>query len=146
MEERKLSFQDVPSGYQLCFNSKCPKADECLRYQSGMLAPDTMTQGAAIYPAACKNGACQYFRTCKPVQMAYGFNNLYRHLPSPLASMARIRIRAFLSSGMSTYYRYHHGERLMSPRLQQQILDIMAGYGSTEGLSFDHYVTTYDFT
>lgn len=146
MEERKLSFQDVPWGYHLCFNSKCPKADECLHYQAGLLAPVTMTAGAAIYPAAWKNGDCQHYRMCKPVQLAYGFNNLYRHLPSYLASEARMRIRAYLSSGMSTYYRYHHGERLMSPQLQKEILGIMARYGSTEGLSFDHYVTAFDFT
>ena len=146
MEERKLSFQDVPWGYQLCFNNKCPKADECLHYQAGLLAPVTMTAGAAIYPAAWKNGDCQHFRTCKPVQLAYGFNNLYRHLPSHLVSEARMSIRSFLSCGMSTYYRYHHGERLISPLLQKEILGIMAHYGSTEGLSFDHYVTSYDFT
>ncbi|MBQ9230411.1 MAG: hypothetical protein IJ190_04425 [Prevotella sp.] len=146
MKEKELTYHDAPSGYQLCFNSNCSKAKECLHYQVALLAPPTKTAGAAIYPSAWKDGDCQYFRTCKPVRMAYGFDNLYRHLPRYLVSNARMRIRNFLSCGMSTYYRYHHGERLMSPQLQQEILDIMARYGSTEGLTFDHYITSYDFT
>ena len=146
MEQRKLIFQDAPWGYQLCFNSKCPKADECLHYQVGLLAPSTKTKGAAIYPAAWKNGDCPHYRSCQPVQLAWGFTNLYRHLPAQLASAARMHIRAHLSSGMSTYYRYHHGERFLSPKQQEEILDIMKVYGPTDDLRFDHYVTSYDFT
>lgn len=146
MKEKELTYHDAPSGYQLCLNSNCSKAKECLHYQVGLLAPTTVTAGAAIYPSAWKDGDCKYFRSSQPVQLAYGFDNLYKGLSKYVASQARMSIRSYLSSGMSTYYRYHHGEQLLSPRLQQEILNIMSRFTSTEHLAFDHYVTSFDFT
>ena len=51
-----------------------------------------------------------------------------------------------MGSGQSAYYRVHHGERMLSPRKQRDILDIVAQFGSIEGISFDHYVTDFDFS
>ena len=44
-----------------------------------------------------------------------------------------------------TYYRYHHGENKLSPRQQQDILQIRAKFGPTDGLAFDHYETAFNF-
>ena len=49
------------------------------------------------------------------------------------------------SSGNGPYYRYHHGENKLSPRQQEDIIKILANYGNTEGLAFDHYEMDYDF-
>ena len=78
--------------------------------------------------------------------MAWGFDGLYKNLPREKRSEARIALRNYLSAGASTYYRFHHGERLLSPARQKEILDFMSHFCSTEGLRFDHYVTRYDFT
>ena len=43
------------------------------------------------------------------------------------------------------YYRAHHGELMLSPKQQDEIMKIIAKFGSTEGISFDHYVTDWDF-
>jgi hypothetical protein len=43
------------------------------------------------------------------------------------------------------YYRYHHGDNKLSPSQQADIMAILAKYGSTDGLSFDHYETDWDF-
>ena len=44
-----------------------------------------------------------------------------------------------------TYYRYQSGERLLTPEQQQKILQLFTAKGYN-GLSFEHYVETYDFT
>ena len=41
--------------------------------------------------------------------------------------------------------RYYHGENLLSPKQQEDIMKILADYGPTEDLAFDHYVTDFDF-
>lgn len=57
----------------------------------------------------------------------------------------RDRIKAYLG-GNTTYYRYHHGERLLTPEQQQWILDLFHRHGYTDGLHFDEYRDLYDFS
>jgi hypothetical protein len=87
-----------------------------------------------------------FFREFGIQQMAWGFSNLYVNVPPHLRGTARKKVQACLGGGCSTYYRFHQGERLLSPKMQQNVLDTIARYGSTEGIRFDHYVTEYDFT
>jgi hypothetical protein len=42
-------------------------------------------------------------------------------------------------------YWVHHGENKLSPKEQEEILTILAKFGSIEGIQFDHYVTDWDF-
>ena len=44
-----------------------------------------------------------------------------------------------------SYYRYHHGDNKLSPKQQADIMAILAQYGNTDGLAFDHYETVWDF-
>jgi hypothetical protein len=39
----------------------------------------------------------------------------------------------------------HNGERMLSPQKQEEVLRIIASYGSIEGIEFDHYVTEWNF-
>ena len=100
----------------------------------------------AIYPSAWKGGNCSRFCEAKLIQKAWGFEHLYDNVPNNLKSAARKRVHAYLGRAQSAYYRVHHGERMLSPRKQRDILDIVAQFGSTEGISFDHYVTDFDFS
>ena len=47
--------------------------------------------------------------------------------------------------GNGPYYRVHHGENMLSPQKQEEILKVVAMFGSIEGIGFDHYVTDWDF-
>ena len=49
------------------------------------------------------------------------------------------------SAGMGPYYRVHHGENELSPKQQDDIMQILAHFCSTEGIKFDHYETDWDF-
>lgn len=144
MEEKELTFKDAPLGYPVCFNEQCSKHRECMHYHMGTLAPPHKKVGKAIYPAAWKDGECSYFCEKRPVWLAWGFNGLYKNMSKFQAAEARRQVRYFFGLGKGVYYRYHNGEKLLSPRQQQEILNIASRCGSIEGAEFDHYVIAYD--
>ena len=80
------------------------------------------------------------------MKFPWGFGGLYKNLSGFMVSVARKALRRHFGNGQSTYYRFHNGEKLLSPTQQQEVIDFMAQFGSTEGLHFDHYVEKYDFT
>jgi hypothetical protein len=143
--EKQLEFKNIPWRYELCFNEACQLRDRCLHYQAYLLKPAEKLGGAAVYPEAWKNGECVSFREAKLVQKAWGFDGLYKNVPRHQRSEARWCVRSYFSGGWGPYYRYHHGEKKLSPRQQQDIMAILAKFGSTEGLAFDHYVTDWNF-
>jgi hypothetical protein len=145
MEEKKLTYQDVPTEYPLCFNEECTKKACCMHYQAWTLSPEKPYHGPAVYPAAWQDGECKSFCEKRRIQKAWGFSTLYDNVPQRDVTMARRRVSSYFSGGNGPYYRYHHGEKLLSPRQQQDILNILARYGSTDGLHFDHYVEDWDF-
>jgi hypothetical protein len=132
--------------YALCFNQECALKEQCMRYQLGLQATAHRTQGAAVYPSAWKDGTCSSFSTNGEVEMAWGFDGLYKLLSPDMATVARRSLRKHLSAGASTYYRFHHGERLLSPAKQQEIIDFVSQFGPVGEKPFDHYLTAYDFT
>ena len=145
MEEKELKAKDIPMGYPLCFNEECTKKTCCMHYQAKMLLPERPLHGPAIYPTAWQDGECKCFCEKRLIQKAWGFSTLYDNVPQRDMPVARRRVRSFFSGGCGTYYRYYHGEKLLSPRQQQDIMNILAKYGSTEGIHFDHYVEDWDF-
>ena len=143
--EIRLKSEKIPFGYALCFNETCQLRESCLHYQAYQLKPAERLGGPAVYPDAWKDGQCRSYREAKPVQMAWGFKQLYKNVPHYLRAEARRHVMGYFSGGCGPYYRYHHGENRLSPRQQKDIMDILANYGSTEGLAFDHYVTAFNF-
>ena len=144
--EKSLNLKNIPSKFKVCFNDSCQQRDQCLHYQAYLLQPEGKTGGPAVYPSAWKSGQCQCFTEKKPVQKAWGFSYIYENMPHYLRSEARNRVKNYFSSGNGPYYRYHNGEHTLSPRQQEDIMQILAQFGSTEGLAFDHYELDYDFS
>ena len=145
MEEKKLTYKDAPYGFALCFNEECAKRGECMHHLMAQLAPTDRLTGPAVYPRAWQDGTCRVFCEKKLVKKAWGFTHIYRNVPRYLVAEARRRVHAYLGGGQSTYYRIHHGENMLSPKQQEDIMKILAELGSTEGLAFDHYVTVFNF-
>ena len=145
MEEKILTYKDIPMGYPLCFNYECTQKDHCMHYQARLLMPEGRLYGSAVFPTAWQDGACKCFREKKLVQKARGFTKLYDNIPRWQRAEARHCVRSYFSGGNGPYYRYHHGENLLSPEQQEEIMKIIAMFGSTEGIKFDHYVTEWDF-
>ena len=133
MKDIKLNVKDIPSGYALCFNCDCAEKDKCLHYQAKLLKADNCYKGQAVYPVAWQDGK------------AWGFSQLYRNIPSYMRAEARRSVSSLFGSGNGQYYRAHHGEIMISPKRQEEIMEVLAKFGSTEGIKFDHYVKVWDF-
>jgi hypothetical protein len=141
-----IHFTDIPSWWPVCYQSDCPQAAHCLRYQACMSTSRDEAQWSCILPNARKNGECNYFREFKKVRMARGFAGIYKQLKSRDARHdIRIALTDYFGS-KGSYYRYKDGERLLNPVQQQWILNLLARHQMTDGIQFDEYIDTYDFT
>ena len=145
MEEKELKAKDIPWGYPLCFNNECEDKDRCMHYQAWLLMPKDRYSGSAVYPTAWEDGQCRCFQEKKLVKKAWGFTRLYDNVPQRQMAKARQSVRALFSGGNGPYYRVHHGENMLSPQKQEEILNVLAKFGSIEGIQFDHYVTAWNF-
>ena len=132
--DKELKFENIPYGYSVCFNGECALRETCMHYLAGQLQP-----------ANRKSGTCQSYREKKLVKKAWGFSKLYKNVPYYQRAEARQCVRSYFSSGNGPYYRYHHGENMLSPKQQADIMNILSKFGPTEGLNFDHYVMEWDF-
>ena len=146
MENTELKAKDIPMGYARCFNDACNRKGNCMHYHARLLTGKQERHlGQAVYPTAWQDGECKYFREKRFVQKAWGFTHLYDNVPQRDKADARRCVRSFFSGGNGPYYRYHHGENLLSPEQQDAIMKIIAKFGSTDGIRFDHYVEAWDF-
>jgi hypothetical protein len=144
MEKKELKAKNIPMGYPLCFNDDCAKKDTCMHYQARLLMPKEQFYGQAVYPIAWQDGECHFYHEKKLVKKAWGFSKLYNNVPKHQRAEARQYVSSLFGRGNGIYYRIHHGENMISPKRQAEIMDILKSYGSIEGIKFDHYVTDWD--
>ena len=143
--KKELEYKNIPYGYEHCFNENCQLRDKCMHYQAYLLKPDERLVGPTVYPSAWKSGKCLRFSEVKLVQMAWGFSQIYKNVPNYLQTEARRSVKHYFSRGNGPYYRYHHGENMLSPKQQADILAIIAKFCPVDDIKFDHYVTDWDF-
>lgn len=144
-ELKELKAEDIPWGYPLCFNSECTDKDKCMHYQAMLLMPKDKYSGYAVFPTAWEDGKCRCFREKTLVKKAWGFTRLYHNVPQRQKAEARHYVHALFGRGNGPYYRAHHGDIMLSPQKQEDILAVLAKFGSIEGIGFDHYVIDWDF-
>jgi hypothetical protein len=89
--ENQLKYENIPNGYELCFNNNCQQRERCLHYQAYRLQPEVRLHGPAIYPAAWASGQCQHFRDVKPVTEAL-----------------RVSLSTIMSPTSTSVERHHH--------------------------------------
>lgn len=81
----------------------------------------------------------------KLVKKAWGFSGLYKNVDHRDKTAARQSVSSYFGRGNGQYYRAHHGEILLSPKQQKDILQIVAQYGPLDGIKFEHYKVDWDF-
>lgn len=140
-----LTPEQIPASFARCFDSACPQADKCVRYLAGKYTPDKCQAGLAVYPNARKGEHCTLYKETRIIRAAYGFKALFAEVKQKDDTPLRRRIQTYLG-GMTTYYRYHHGERMLTPEQQEWIFALFRKHGYTENLRFDGYSERYDFT
>lgn len=139
-----LTSDQIPYYYSRCFQSDCPLADLCTHYLAGKFVPAGCVEGEAVYPTARQGNTCRCFKEIRVIKAAYGFTALFAEVKHKDDTPLRDRIKAYLGN-KSAFYRYHHGERLLSPKQQEWILALFRKYGYEENLHFDGYRDMYDF-
>jgi len=141
-----VNFNNIPEWWALCPGYECPRAGECLRHLAFRQAPAEVKKWKCVLPHVVKDGACEFFRKAETVTMASGLNAIYRNITSKQArSNIRKQLTDFLGS-KGTYYRYKDGERVINPKLQQEIRDMVHLYAPDAEVSFDKTFEDYDFT
>ena len=146
MEEKELKVKDIPWGYARCFNDACKRKDTCMHYLARVLTNQLdWFIGQAVFPTAWQDGECRCYREKRLVRKAWGFSHLYDNVPRHQKAEARHCVRSYFSAGMGPYYRAHHGENKLTPKQQDDIMQILARFGSTDGIKFDQYETDWDF-
>ncbi|MDO5527495.1 MAG: DUF6078 family protein [Prevotella sp.] len=131
--------------WDYCFNNQCPMHDDCIHYVTGMFLDDGHNRGCAIFPSACHDGKCKYFRQARKIKVAWGFSKLFHDVRQRDTTTIRTLIKKYLG-GHSTFYRYANGEYKLTPEQQEAVTDIFKQQGYTQNLEFDHYEYTPDLT
>ncbi len=140
-----FTYDLVPASWPVCFVANCPLAESCLSHLAGLHLPDDLTIGPAIYPTALRDGKCGHYKKIRKIQAAWGFDTLFTDVKQRDAAPLRSAIKNYLG-GNGTYYRYHNGERLLTPEQQEHILALFRQCGYSENLRFDGYREVYDFS
>lgn len=140
----KFDFSEVPSWYVLCFNSDCPRHEDCLRYLAGVNVPESMDTAKCVLPHKGRDGQCQWFDKTAVVTMASGFSHLYDKVLKADYTSMRKTITAYLH-GTKQYYQYMRGERPLTPEQQDGIRKIVSSYGYDWEVPFDRFYRAYRF-
>lgn len=109
-----------------CFNNTCPRAGECFRHQAYAYKDPAQKVGRTIFPDALQNGQCEYFLRPRVITSAWGFSHVYSQVRNCDVADLRIQIMGVLG-GKTAYYRYHRGEKYLTPELQVAIARIVQG-------------------
>lgn len=135
---------NIPRNWLYCFNSGCQHHEECIRFRSTVALSGSRTWGNAVYPAALHaDGSCEHFKQLRIVRQAWGFNQLFKDVKLHDAPTLRSLMKEYLG-GNTMYYRYHHGERLLSPEQQAWIKRLFARYCYSD-VDFDNSCEELDF-
>lgn len=135
----------IPASFARCFQGDCPKAGACVRFLAGKHVPAGKLSGPAVYPTARRGDDCELYKPTRVIRAAYGFKAIFAEVKQKDDTPLRNRIKAYLG-GNTTYYRYHHGEKLLTPEQQDWIINLFRRAGYTEELHFDGYRELYDFS
>lgn len=142
-----INFKEIPEWWAMCQKGDCGMAEECLRHLACRQAPNDLVKWKCVLPNAVDGSdECPLFVKAEKVMMARGLNRIYQNVHEKKARSAiRKTLTEFLGS-KGSYYRFKDGERLLGPRLQEQICDIVHRYAPEAEVHFDESYEDYDFT
>ena len=140
--EKEIRFNDVPRWWALCFNELCAMKEHCLRHRVAAAVPATQRQALCVTPAASTARSCSMYVEATPVLVARGFDGAFQRLQSRDARHdLRLSLTRYFGS-RGSYYRYKHGECILTPRQQQAVLSHFGRYGYQRDVFDSQY---YDY-
>lgn len=144
---KQLNFEEVPHWWAICVDNSCPLCENCLRHHAARVAPVTATKHLCIIPHPADDGRCPHFVEDGTLRLARGFTGIFSRVSREHHTAMKRQLMAYLGTATSkgTYYRYAHGERLLTPEQQAWIGRMMACYGYSPDVTFDDYVDDFIF-
>ena len=140
-----FDYNEIPSGYPLCFNEKCPHSADCLRRRAALLTTGESQFITVVNPLYVigHEENCTCFRPSRRIRLARGISHLLDDIPHSLAmDIKKILIACF---GRNKYYRIYRGERLMDQSEQEYISQLFHSKGIMKEPVFDEYLEPYDW-
>lgn len=107
------------------------------RHQAYAYKDPAQKVGRTIFPDALQNGQCEYFLRPRVITSAWGFSHVYSQVRNCDVADLRIQIMGVLG-GKTAYYRYHRGEKYLTPELQVAIGTLFKAKGYDQP-TFDKY-------
>lgn len=139
-----IDMKKMPGTWAVCFNEACPMRETCLRFMAGQQLLEGVTAWPTVVPTALSDGRCRAFCEAKTERMAYGFRHLYDHVEQQVYRSLKTSVKQYLG-GHSSYYRYHRGEKLLSPEQQQHIVELFRQYGYKGEVVFEAFCDELQF-
>ena len=143
--ENNSDLNNQAAQYTLCFNTRCPKAENCLRHSMTQYTTAQNIRLSVInplcYPAAGKE--CPHFRSNKKIRVAWGFKKLYDDMPARISRAIHLNLEAIFNH--SPYYRYRNQKLGLTPKQQECIRQVRRKHGWKEEIQFDRYTEEYDW-
>lgn len=133
----------IPASFARCFQGDCPKAGACVRFLAGKHVPAGKLSGPAVYPTARRGDDCELYKPTRVIRAAYGFTALFAEAGRKDSTALRNRVKDY-QGGHGAYYRYLHGERVLTSEQQEWILRLFRWNGYTANLRFNGYREIYD--
>ena len=144
MEEKEALFRQKAKSYLCCFNDSCPLHDHCLRWEAGQYYDSDLHVATCISPRyqAAVDGHCDQYRNDQRVTMPVGMMTRFYH-DMPAHTAKAIKRRLIAHTCRATYYKYHRGDRPITPDYLAVIQRICREEGWQRPLMFDAEVTDY---
>lgn len=137
LNDKSLVESLITPNWAYCFNKECEHADSCFRFLSAKFKPEAVECGMAVYPGACREGKCRHYLQARTANMAWGFSMLYKNVKaSDLKSLRELTKE--LLGGKTSYYRYHRGEKKLTPEQQDSVRRLFTKHGYSD--------VVFDFT
>lgn len=142
--EQNLLFSQIPYRWEVCFLPDCAQKESCLRHRMYAEACAGRKALYAVAPAARSGAECSAFVPIRTVRRAKGMRHLMDSLPARLSRQLKHELYTYLN-GRSNFYRYLHGEMLLSPAQQEEIIARVVRMDGDLSVEFDAYVDVLDF-
>lgn len=139
-----IDYSLVPSRFAHCFNDKCPRSAECLRFKVTSYIPAACSYVLIVNPAHTESEEeCRYFQTCVPLRYAVGMDKLLVDLPYQKAKEIKQKMKDHY--GKTYFYRLMRKERRFTPEDQCYVGRLFRDSGIESEPVFDAYVESYEW-
>ena len=114
---------------------------QCLRWLVGQHVPNTKSSYWCVNPhfEGVATTDCPMYRKDQKVRFAKGMTNIFTSdMPKRVENDVRMSIIGL--TNRTYYYEYRNGQRLIPPKLQEDIRNLFRENGWTNDVTFDGYV------